>query len=351
MQLWNLLSMAKIKKVTIGGYLSQNFTSSFLTIFLPLFFIGALVFIIKISALTASIQIDFTEMLQLFSYNVPAILFYTLPISFLVAIVVTLLRLSNDNELMALFALGTKAKSILYRFFFISSLFSIILLILSLGLMPKTKQQFNSFKHEKATQAQVNINPSKLGQKFGNLFVYVKSKKGTTLKDVVIYNKDKRDSNQLFIAKSANLQNVDSLITLTLNYGSGYTFTEDSLKEINYKQMQVFQNLNSDEFTYQNIITYWIKMSKTWRKGKILFFIYISLIPMMTLYIIASFAIINPRYQKNYAYHILGVTTVVVYSIATLLEKHGTLPLLGVAIVSTFAIGVFIFKHSVQRFF
>jgi len=343
--------MVKSKKVTIGGYLSQNFTSSFLTIFLPLFFIGALVFIIKISALTASIQISFQEMIQLFSYNLPSILFYTLPISFLVAVVITLLRLSNDNELMALFALGTKAKSIMYRFFFISFLFSIILLILSLGLMPKTKQQFNSFKHEKATQAQVNINPSKLGQKFGNLFVYVQSKDGRKLKDVVIYNKDKEHSNQLFIAKSADIENVNSLITLTLNNGSGYTFEKDTLKEINYKQMQVFQNLNSDEFTYHNIITYWVEMSKTWRKGRILFFIFISLIPMMTLYIIASFAIINPRYQKNYAYHILAVTTIGVYGTATLLEKEGNVLLLGVAVAFTSLIGIFLFKRTVQKFF
>ena len=343
--------MAKNRKVTIGGYLSQNFTSSFLTIFLPLFFIGALVFIIKISALTASIQISFQEMLQLFSYNLPSILFYTLPVSFLVAVVITLLRLSNDNELMALFALGTKAKSIMYRFFFISFLFSTILLILSLGLMPKTKQQFSSFKHEKASQAQVNINPSKLGQKFGNLFVYVQSKEGTTLKDVVIYNKDKEHSNQLFIAKSADIQNINSLITLTLNSGSGYTFTADTLKEINYKQMQVFQNLTSDEFTYHSIITYWTEMSKTWRKGKIFFFIYISLIPMMALYIIASFSIINPRYQKNYAYHILGVTTIGLYAVATLLKNQGTPLLLGASIIFTFTIGIFLFRKNVQRFF
>ena len=343
--------MAKNKNISISSYLSQNFTSSFLTIFLPLFFIGALVFIIKISALTASIQINFIEMLQLFSYNLPAILFYTLPVSFLVAIVMTLLRLSNDNELMALFALGTKAKSIMYRFFFISFLFSIILLILSLGLMPKTKQQFKSFKHEKSTQAQVNINPSKLGQKFGNLFVYVQSKDENRLNNIVIYNKDKEHTDQLFIAKSATINNKDSLVTLTLNNGSGYTFSEDALKEINYEQMQVFQDLNSDEFTYSNIVQYWTALSLSSKKGKIFFFIYISLIPMMALYIIASFSIINPRYQKNYAYPILGATTIGLYAIATLLKNQGTFLLLGIAILVTFLLGIFLFRHYVQRYF
>ena len=343
--------MAKNQNLSISAYLSKNFTSSFLTIFLPLFFIGALVFIIKISALTASIKINFIEMMQLFSYNLPSILFYTLPVSFLVAIVITLLRLSNDNELMALFALGTKAKSIMYRFFFISFLFSVILLILSLGLMPKTKQQFKSFKHEKATQAQVNINPSKLGQKFGNLFVYVKSKNQNTLYDIVIYNKDKKHSDQLFIAKSATITNNNALITLTLNNGSGYTFSEDNLKEIHYEQMQVFQNLNSDEFTYNNIIEYWTALSLGSKKGKILFFIYISLIPMIALYIIASFSIINPRYQKNYAYHVLGLTTIGLYSMATILNNQGTFLMLFLALFFTFFLGIVLFRHYVQRYF
>lgn len=339
-------------RINLSKYLSSNFTTSFLTIFLPLFFIGALVFIIKISSLTASIQVNFVEMMQLFSYNLPAILFYTLPISFMVAVVITLLRLSNDNELMALFALGTQAKSIMYRLLGISLLFTTVLLILSLALMPKTKQQFKAFKQTKATQAQVNINPSKLGQKFGNLFIYVKSKEGEGMKDVVIYNKDQEHTDQLFIAQKAHIENQDSIITLTLNNGSGYTFSKDTLKEINYEKMQIFQNLNTEAFTYNNIIEYWVKLSHNPNKKRnILFFIYISLIPMMALYIIAAFSIINPRYQKNYAYHVLGLTTVGLYVVATLLDRQGNLLFLITAIVLTSSLGLWLFHKYVTRYF
>ena len=338
--------------MSISKYLSSNFTSSFLTIFLPLFFIGALVFIIKISALTASIQITFGEMIQLFSYNLPTILFYTLPVSFTVAVVMTLIRLSNDNELMALFALGKKSKSLMNHFLFIAFLFTTVLLILSLGLMPKTKQQFKAFKHQKSSEAQANITPSKLGQKFGNLFVYVKSKDESALHDIVIYNKDKTHNDQLFMAKSANIKNENAVVTLTLNDGSGYTFDANSLKEINYEKMQVFQNLNTKEYTYHNIYDYWKKLSlDSDDRRKILFFIFISFIPLIALYIIAAFSIINPRYQKNYAYQILGVTTIGLYSIATLLKSQGNYMALIVAIVLTSILGLFLFRQNVQRYF
>jgi len=340
------------KHVSISSYLSKNFQSSFFTIFLPLFFIGSLVFIIKISALTASIQISFIEMMQLFGYNLPSILFYTLPISFLVAIVMTLLRLSSDNELMALFALGSNAKIILYRFYFIAALFSLVLLILSLGLMPKTEQQFKAFKLEKTSQAQININPSKLGQKFGDLFVYVQSKAGDTMNNIVIYKKDKEHSDQLFIAKKANFKNENSVVTLSLNNGSGYTFTKDALKKINYETMKVYKNLNIEAFTYNNILQYWIKKSfNPKKKSKIFFFIFASFIPLLALSIIAAFSIINPRYQKNYAYHILAITTIGLYGMAIVLKTKGT-PLMVLGFSSlALLLGFYLYKRFVLRFF
>jgi len=340
------------KHTSISGYLSKNFQRSFFTIFLPLFFIGSLVFIIKISALTASIQISFIEMMYLFGYNLPAILFYTLPISFLVAVVTTLLRLSNDNELMALFALGASAKVVLRRLFFIATLFSLILLILSLGLMPKTKQQYKAFKIEKTAQAQININPSKLGQKFGDLFVYVKAKEGNTLKEIVIYKKDKAHSDQLFIAKEATFENNNSLVTLSLKKGSGYTYTQESLKRVNYETLSVFKNLNTEAFTYHNLLVYWAAtLSNPKKHGRIFFFIFSSLIPLLALAIIAAFSITNPRYQKNYAYPVLALTVIILYAFATILERQGSVELLLLLVTTTLFVGFYLYKRLVLRFF
>lgn len=337
---------------SISAYLSKNFQSSFFTIFLPLFFIGSLVFIIKVSSLTASIQISFMEMMQLFAYHLPIILFYTLPISFLIALTVTLLRLSNENELMALFALGSNAKSILYQFFLIASLFTLVLLILSLGLMPKTKQQFKAFQHQKASQAQLNINASKLGQKFGDLFVYVKEKEGNVMKEIAIFKKDQTHANQLFIANSADIHNENSLVTLSLKDGSGYTFSDEALKKIEYDEMKVFRNLNTNAFTYNNIIMYWEKLlNHPKKKSEIFFFIFMSFIPLLALCIIAAFSITNPRYQKSYAYQILALTTISLYGLALFLKSEGTVIITVILASSILLFGFYLYKRLVLRFF
>jgi lipopolysaccharide export system permease protein len=350
-------SVMKRSNVSLSKYISQNFTKSFLTVFLPLFFIGSLVFIVKISSLTALFQVNFLEMMKLFSYNIPAILFYTLPISFLVAVATTLLRLSTENELIALISLGVKSKQLIFQIKIIAIIFSTLLLLLSLAKMPQAKQQFKLFQAKKISHAKLNINASQLGQKFGNFFIYVKSKERDTMKDVVIYKKgeepnSKELSNQLFIAKEATIKNENSSIQLTLKEGSGYTFADTSLKEILYQKMQIFQNIESEGFSYNNIVEHWIKLSYHKRhKRKILFFIFISLIPIMAFPIVASFAIINPRYQKNYAYHILGATIVTMYMIATFLKNQGDFMMLGLFIIGTSLISHLFFNYKVSSFF
>ncbi len=350
-------SIMKSSNVSLSRYISLNFTKSFLTVFLPLFFIGSLVFIVKISSLTALFQVNFLEMIKLFSYNIPAILFYTLPISFLVAVATTLLRLSNENELIALISLGVQSQKLIFQIKVIAIIFSTLLLLLSLAKMPQAKQQFKIFQAKKISHAKLNINASQLGQKFGNFFIYVKSKEGDTMKDVVIYKKgeepnSKELSNQLFIAKEATINNQNSSIELTLKEGSGYTFADTSLKEILYQKMKIFQNIEAKGFNYNNIVKYWIQLSHhKKRKRKILFFIFISLIPVMTFPMIASFSIINPRYQKNYAYHILGATIIAMYVIATFLKNQGDLMMLGLFVIGTSLISHLVFKYKVSRFF
>jgi lipopolysaccharide export system permease protein len=338
--------------VSLSRYISINFTKAFLTIFLPIFFIGSLVLIITLSSITSLMQVSFIEMVRIFGYKLPLIIFYSVPISFLVAVVVTLLRLSLENELMALFALGIKSKQLMRQFWIIASLFTLLLLVLSLLEMPQAKQRYKAFKAYKLTQAKLNISPSRLGQKFGDLFVYLKEKDGQRMKGIVLYTKDDKGTNRLFIAEEAEIENVNSTVTLTLKDGSGYTFEKESLKEIDYDIMKIFHNIDSDSYNYKNVIEYWIKYSyNPKRKGRIFFFIFISLIPMLGLYIVASFSIINPRYQSNYAYPLLAITATALYTIATMLRKDGSLFLLALSIVVTAIIGSMLFRYRVSRFF
>ncbi len=226
--------------VNIKGYISSNFTKSFLTIFLPFFMIISLVYLVKISALTATIQITFGELLLLYSYSVPDIIFYTLPLSFITALANVLTKLSQDNELIALYALGFQSRKIVNSVLLLGLLFSLLLLSISFLAMPLSKQFYKSFKEEKLAQAKLNIVAGKLGQKFGNYYIYVKEKNKDTLNNIVIYNRTDKNEEQFFSSKSGQIRNKENVISLLLNEGYGYTYSETKLQQIQYKTLEVY---------------------------------------------------------------------------------------------------------------
>jgi len=340
--------------VNARGYITTNFTKSFLTIFLPFFLIISLIYLVKISALTAQIKLTFIELLRLFGYSVPDILFYTLPLSFIAALANVLVKLSIDNELIALYALGLNAHRILHGLFLLSILFSVLLLTFSFLAMPMSKQLYKSFKEEKKNEAKLNIIPGKLGQKFGEYYIYIKEKNETDgrFKDLVIYNRTDMNNEQFFAAEHGRLNKQKEQGSLLLLNGYGYTYSKDHLQQAQYKTLEAFDTAPKQVFHFEDIIAYWQKASHDSKiMHRLLFFFFVSLIPFLSIYPVAAFTMINPRYQSNHTFIVIFTTTLLLYLIASSLEKWGNIPMLLGAIVLTIGTGAFLFRKRVARYF
>lgn len=340
--------------VNIKGYISSNFTKAFLTIFIPFFLIISLVYLVKISTLTRHIQIDFPELLLLYSYSLPNIIFYTIPLSFIAAVANTLMKLSQDNELIALYALGLRSRKILRSILLLAVLFSLLLSALSFLGIPMSKQLYNAFKEKKKAEATLNIVPGKLGQKFGDYYIYVKEKdeKNGLFHDMVIYNRTKKDEEQFFSSREGQLNRDKLVASLLLKDGYGYTYTKDRLQQAKYKTLEVFDSKQKYRFHFQDIVSYWA-LSKTdrIRRGRILFYLFVSLIPILSVYLVAAFSMINPRYQANYAFIVIFLSALFLYLIASSLEKWGNIPVLIVTAAAVFLLGRVLFEKRVARYF
>ncbi len=339
--------------VNVKGYISSNFTKSFLTIFLPFFIIISLVFFVKISSLTSKIQINFAELILLYSYSIPEIIFYTIPLSFVAALANVLINLSQGNELIALYALGLKAKKILNSLLLLGLLFSLLLASISFLAMPLSKQFYKAFKEEKRNEAKLNIVPGELGQKFGDYYMYVKDKTDDTFHDIVIYNRTNKADEQFFSSQTGQINNYENVTSLLLHKGYGYTYAETKLQQAEYETMEVFDSSKSKGFQFQSIISYWSAGAESREKvmHRILFYVFTSLIPLLSVYLIASFTMINPRYQQNRSFFTIFITTLFFYVIASSLEKWGN-PLILIAAISMVAIlGQWLFKKRVAKYF
>jgi len=338
--------------VKIKNYISSNFVKSFLTIFLPFFLIISLVYLVKIAALTSKIQITFLELLKLYSYIIPDIMFYTLPVSFIASLANLLVKLSQDNELIALYALGLNAKKVLRRLLLLGLLFSLLLGAISFLAMPLGQQLYNSFKEEKKAEAKLNIVAGKLGQKFGDYYIYVKDKSGGMFDDMVIYNRTDMNNEQFFAAKTGKLNNKITATSLLLNDGYGYTYSKEKLQQAKYKTLEVYNSVKKESFKFEDIIAHWGKAATdVVTMHKILFFTFLSLLPLLSIYIVASYTMINPRYQPNRSFLVIFLTTFALYITSSALKQWGTPLLLIFCILATIAIGQWLFHKRVSKYF
>jgi lipopolysaccharide export system permease protein len=308
--------------------------------------------VVKIASLTTKIEIDFAELLQMFSYFIPMILFYTLPISFIAATSSMFFRLSSDNELIALFSLGIKSSYIVRTIAYIAISLSTILLFLSLAIMPQSKHLFNQFKSNKLKEARLNIVPNQLGQKFGNFYIYLKSKNANDLKDIVVYNTDKNGNNQIFIADTGKIKDQDGLFSLELYDGKGYTYDQDTLKEIKYAKMSIYDSVNFDEMGFKNSMLYWSSATSNESiKQRLFFTIFTSLIPILSLYIIVSFSIINSRYQSNRSFLVIASTASTFYLAATIIKQEGNSFIFATTLLLSVGLGIYLFKKRIESFY
>jgi lipopolysaccharide export system permease protein len=338
--------------VKVKTYISSNFVKSFLTIFLPFFLIISLVFLVKIAMLTSKIQLSFFELLRLYSYSIPDIIFYTLPISFIASLANVLVKLSQENELIALYALGLSAKKILKRFMLIGFLFSLLLGSISFFTMPLSKQFYKSFKEEKKSEAKLNIIAGQLGQKFGDYYIYVEKKNKDTFQNIVIYNRTDKSNEQFFASKTGKLNTHKDHSSLTLNNGYGYTYSDKKLQQAKYKSLQVYDSIKKNPFNFEDIITYWTKASTDIKMmHRVLFFIFISCIPLLSIYLIASFTMINPRYQSNHSFIVIFSVTLLLYLIASTLEKWGTPIYLVFSLFIIPLSSIWLFHKRVSKYF
>lgn len=338
--------------VSVKGYLSSNFTKEFLIIFLPFFLIISLVYLVQISSLTYKIHISFSELLVLYGYSIPDIIFYTLPLSFIAALTNVLIKLSQGNELIALYALGLKAHNVLRTLLLLGLLFSMLLLAISFLAMPLSFQMMKELKTTKKSEAKLNISAGKLGQKFGDYYIYVKKSNEEAFEDIVIYNRNHEEIEQFFSSKSGKLHKTDGTISLLLNDGYGYTYSKEKLQQAQYKSLEVFDTTRSKAFTFEDITTYWAQIKTSERRLRnAVFYIFVSLIPLLSVYLVASFSMINPRYQANRSFLIIFLTAITLYLTASSLQKWGDFYMLPVAIIGFFILGKWLFQKRVVKYF
>jgi len=293
----------------VRRYINRHYFAAFLNFFIPLFGIASLIFFVKIVSVTSVIKVTFLELLQLYIFIIPQILFFTLSITFFVSAVSAIYRLSYEFELIALFSLGYSPGVIVRIFLRQALLLSSILLVFGLVLIPQAKQLYKGFIIHKKAQVELNIKPSEFGHRFGEWYMYVEDKEGENLKNVALYNQQGQKET-FILAKSARLANVASGIRMTLFDGTAYGYSDEKLQQMRFSKMEILDNPTSRMFHYVNVISYWEEALRSDKRAfDMTFFIFLALFPLASLFFIPYLGVTNARYERrNVFLSALGVT-------------------------------------------
>lgn len=327
-------------------YLNKTYSDTFFPIFLTLYTITSIIFLVKIASLTSVIQINFFELLELYSYNIATILFYTIPISLFISLGLSLAKLSSEYELIVITSFGLTPLKILRMFLPLLILSSLLILIISLTLVPKSIFLKETFLVNKKTEAQFNIKANEYGQQFGKWLIYVEKEKNGLYEDIVLYQQNKEED-VFIIAKYANLNNMGTSLNLSLNDGKVVKVGE-KVSQIDFKRMVLNNELEQakDIQNFDDLINYWEDKDE-----KLAFNILSSLFPLISAFFIIYIGYFNPRYNKNYS-TVIGISTTIIFVVLTKeLTNAFQLEALYYFPILWLIVGYIFYRYKIKRYY
>ncbi|MDP3301753.1 MAG: LptF/LptG family permease [Sulfuricurvum sp.] len=334
-------------------YIFSHLNVLFFSIFIPLFTIASVIVMIKIATLTSIVTLNLSEMGKLYLFVLPELLFYTLPIAFVVAGALTFYRLSIDNEMVVFFSLGIPPHYLGRVLLLPAFLLSLLLIIDFLLITPYMNIVNESFYVAKKNEARFNLTASEFGHNFGNWMIFIKTsgKDNGKYGGIALFNKENKE--EIFItANEAELINKNGTLQLNLSDGNGYSYTDHAFNYMGFKTLKINDSLDHKIIAYDGLIDYWTNDTRRERKQQTLITnTLLGLFPLLSIFLIVALGVVHARHQKRWIYLWLFLSIIIYYSSIMLLQiwlLYWTIPT--VAILWLIATYVFYRKLVANRF-
>jgi lipopolysaccharide export system permease protein len=205
---------------------------------LPPFFLGLLAFtcilliarILKLIELVITRGVPLGQTVKLFSLILPTFLELTVPMAFLLAILLGFGRLSNDQELLAMKASGISPKQILWPISAVAMVLTLITLLLTMLARPAAnmaikKELYNIAKSRVGTALKEKV----FNSDFVHILIYVEEiiPPGDTAQGVLIVDKRDKTRETIILGKVAIMTTDERTNTLGLKLFDGSIYDRE----------------------------------------------------------------------------------------------------------------------------
>ncbi len=236
----------------LRDYLIKEFIGPLFLAFGVLTFVMILGNLVKIAELIINKGVDILSVAKLFFFMIPYLFTYTLPIAALVAVLLSLGRLSSDNEIVAIRASGINIFSLALPLLVIGMMLSLLLVICNDRLIPyahfATRKTLMEVGVKNPTAA---LEPGVFINSFDKYILFIYSIEDNKLNNIRVYEPQGDDKPaRIIVAKKGEFIAIPEKNTLKLKLMDGTADEPDpgnpnTFYKLNFKNYFMTLNLSA----------------------------------------------------------------------------------------------------------
>ncbi len=230
-------TLAAMKLATIHRYVAKEILLPFLLSLFILTFVLIMFQILKITEMVVSYGVDLADVLKALVYILPPFLVFTIPMAFLLGVILAVGRLSSESELVAMKASGIGLHQLLPPVIVIAAAAYGVSAFIALKVDPWGKQQFKTMLYEVGRKnATLGLKEKVFNDQFEDFMIYVDDidTKTQELKGIFISDERNPDVPNIIIADKGKLTPLDDEMKLVIRLESGAmhrTLSDDAAYE------------------------------------------------------------------------------------------------------------------------
>jgi lipopolysaccharide export system permease protein len=242
-----------VKRRTLSCYLLSEILPPFLLGLLTFTFILLIARILKLVELIVTRGIPLTQVGRLLVLILPTFLELTLPMAFLLAILLGLGRLSGDQELLALKSSGVSPVQILLPLIFMAASVAIITFLLTTWVRPAAQVALKDELYNIAkTRVGTVLREKVFNDDFPNILIYVEEiiPPGNVGQGILIIDKRETAKDNIIVGKVGLINTEEQTHTLSLRLFDGSIYERDRTRsDFSQTNFNIYDfKLDLDEF-------------------------------------------------------------------------------------------------------
>lgn len=229
----------------IQRYIAQEITVPALLGLLIFTFVLLLGKLLKLAELVINQGVPVRQIATLFAYLMPTFLVITIPLGFLLGVLLGFTRLSTDNEIIALKSTGVSLYRMMRPVLACALAASLLTAMATLVIAPACKRLFRSQVFEIAlSQANIKLQPRTFNDDFEGLAIYANGvdEQSGTMQGILIADERSGKAPSVILARSGRIIPDRNQMAVTLRLNDGSIHREPEGKKGETYQMVVFSS-------------------------------------------------------------------------------------------------------------